>query len=92
MFIKHLPKFGAHWSGRFRATASPFPGNRDYAPAAAAYDANPPAVPANSRERDTISALTGARRRPLGAAVTQSRACVKIKRRTPDEKVAHPNC
>ena len=67
-------------------------GNRDCAPAAAAYDANPPAAPPNSRERDTISALAGARRRPLGAAVAQSRECAKIKRRKPDENVAHPNC
>jgi len=52
-------------------------GNRDCTPAAAAYDANPPAAPPNSRERDTISALAGARRRPLGAAVAQSRACGK---------------
>jgi len=25
MFTKHLPKFGVHWCGRFRTTASPFP-------------------------------------------------------------------
>ena len=49
-------------------------GIRDCAPAAAAYGANPPAAPPNWRERDTISALAGARRRPLGAAVAQSRA------------------
>ena len=52
-------------------------GNRDCAPAAAAYDANPPAAPPNSFERDAISALAGSRRRPLGAAVAQSRACGK---------------
>jgi len=52
-------------------------GIRDCAPVAAAYNANPPAAPPNSRERDTISALAGARRRPLAAAVAQSRACGK---------------
>jgi hypothetical protein len=50
-------------------------GNRDRAPAAAAYGATPPAAPPNTRERNTISALAGARRRSLGAAVAQSRAC-----------------
>jgi hypothetical protein len=52
-------------------------GNLDCASAAAAYDANPPAAPPNARERDTLSALAGARCRPLGAAVAQSRACGK---------------
>jgi len=52
-------------------------GNQDCAPAAASYDAKPPAAPPNSRGRDTISALAGVRRRPLAAAVAQSRACCK---------------
>jgi len=46
--------------------------NRDCASVAAAYDANPPATPPNSRNHDIISALAGAHRRPLGAAVAQS--------------------
>jgi len=50
-------------------------GNRHLAPAAAAYGATPPAAPPNSRERDIVSALAGARRRPLGAAVAQSSGC-----------------
>jgi len=50
-------------------------GVRDRASAAAAYGANPPAAPPNSRERDNVSALAGSRRRPPGAAVAQSRAC-----------------
>ena len=51
--------------------------DQDCAPAAASYDANPPAAPPNSLGRATISALASARRLPLGAAVAQSRACGK---------------
>jgi len=50
-------------------------GVRDRAPAAAVGGDTPPAASPNSREWGSVHALAGARRRPLGVAVAQPRAC-----------------
>jgi len=57
-------------------------GVRDRAPAAAAGGAMIPTASPNSREYDNASALAGARRRPLGAAVAQPRAFGEYKAAT----------